>query len=328
MAATAIPSPRDSTHPRTVRHIPPPPEPLDIIRAVRDARFTHGLVCVHCRSAAIIRWGGFAGRQRYRCHSCRRTFSDLTRTTFAYTKKIGQWPHYLVLMRQGRTLRECAQQLELHVSTAFRWRHAVLTPMRIADPAVLTGTVELKEILFAHSRKGSRGLHEPRNRGARGAGWKWQQVPRDRVLLAMSRSGVSHASTIGGDVVVIPAMVAWARTRLSGRCTAFGSMPRAGPCGSPIRAEGHDYQVVETGNQKPLSSKHTRNIDAFSRRLLRWLGRFRGVASRYRENYLIWYRHTDSDHDLLWASGMIMGCVQPVHGRLNRPGGGSARRPP
>ena len=304
-----------------------PPDPLDIIRAVRDARFTHGLVCVHCRSEAIIRWGSFSGRQRYRCRSCRRTFSDLTRTTFAYTKKIEQWPHYLVLMRQGRTLRQCAQHLELHVSTAFRWRHAVLTPMKIADPAVLTGTVELKEILFAHSRKGSRGLYESRKRGAGSTGWDWQQVPRDRVLLAMSRSGTSHASTIGGDVVVIPAMIAWARTRLSGRCTVLGRMPRAGPCGSPIRGEGHHYHVADTGNAKPLGSRHTRNVDAFGRRLLMWLGRFRGVASRYRDNYLIWHRHIDSALDLLWAGGIIVACVPPVIVDL-KGSQGIARRPP
>lgn len=323
----AIPSPRISHHRRPVRHTLQPPDPLHIIRTVRDARFTHGLTCVHCQSEAIIRWGAFGGRQRYRCKSCRRTFSDLTRTAFAYTKKIGQWPHYLVLMRQGQTLRKCAQHLGLHVSTAFRWRHAVLTPMRIADPAVLSGTVELKEILFAHSNKGMRGLYEPRKRGARNAGWRWQHVPRDRVLLAMSRSGGSHASAIGGDVVVIPAMIAWTRTRLSGRCTAYGRMPRAGPCASPVRAEGHDYQVVETGGARPTGSRHTRNVDAFGRRLLSWLGRFRGVASRYRANYLIWHRHTDSDHDLLWASRMVVACVPLAHPGLRRPEA-IAPRPP
>lgn len=318
-AASVGDPPRHSTAPPSLRsyrmrQIAAAPDPLDVIRTVREARFTHGILCLHCRSTAVIRWGGFAGRQRYRCKSCCRTFSDLTRTAFAYTKKVGQWPHYLVLMRRSHTLRQCAQQLDLHVSTAFRWRHAVLTPMRTMDPSVLSGTVELKEILFAHSRKGSRRLYEPRSRGGRKDGWTWQQVPRDRVLLAVSRSGASHCSTVGGDVVVIPAMIEWTRSRLNGRCTVFGTMPRAGACASPIRAAGHDYQLAPVvGDPNPRNSRHTRTVEAFSRRLVTWLGRFRGVASKYRDNYLVWHGRLDADLDLLWARGMIVGCMPSQH---------------
>lgn len=277
----------------------------------------------------MIRWGGFAGRQRYRCKSCCRTFSDLTRTAFAYTKKIDRWPHYLVLMRQGQTLRKCAHRLELHVSTAFRWRHAILAPMRHADPTVLTGTVELKEILFAHSRKGSRGVYEARTRGSRSDGWKWQQVPRDRVLLAVSRAAASHCSTVGGDVVVIPAMMEWARTRLNGRCTVLGRMPWAGSCGSPIRGAGHDYHTVAVvDDRNPRSFRHTRTVDAFGRRLLSWLGRFRGVASKYRDNYFVWHGHVDADLDLLWARGMVVECMPPMQFPLRTSGQAQPGRPP
>ena len=158
---------------------------LDIIRTMREARFAHRVTCPHCGSALTVRWGGFAGRQRYRCKSCKRTFSDLTRTAFAYTKRIGSWPHYLVLVRQGRSLRAAAQQVGVHVSTAFRWRHSLLASMRAADSLVLDGTVELVEISFARSMKGSRNLARPRLRGSRTAGWVWHEVPHDRVLLAM-----------------------------------------------------------------------------------------------------------------------------------------------
>jgi transposase-like protein len=308
-----------------------PSDHLDVVQAVREARFAHGLICPHCESRKVIRWGGFSGRQRYRCKSCRRTFSDLTRTAFAYAKKIGKWPHYLVLMRQGRTLRASAARLEIQVSTAFRWRHALLSPMREVDRVRLTGTVEVKELLFAHSRKGSRNLNGARKRGARSGGWRWNQVARDHVLLALSRVGAAHSCTIGGDAVVIQNVREWAARRLAGRCTLYGRMPRAGAFGSPIRAAGHDYQmlrIITAGNG--LSTHHTRNVDAYGRRLLSWIQRFRGVASRYLDNYLLWHRRVDADDDLLWACGMIGDGIPPS---AADPAGGSGHvmnsdRPP
>lgn len=303
----------------------------DIIRTMREARFASGLVCPRCSSRDAIRWGGFAGRQRYRCKSCSRTFSDLTRTAFAYTKKIRSWPHYLVLMRQGQTLRAAACQLDIHLSTAFRWRHALLTPMRVADAAVLEGTVELMEISFAHSMKGSRQVSLPRARGSRMAGHAWHEVPRDRVLLAVSRVGRSDSRTIGGDMVVVPLVDEWARTRLAGRCTIFGRMPRLGPCASPIRAAGHDYQMLRMiAAGSGLNTRHTRNVEAFGRRLLEWLRRFRGVASRYRDNYLAWHRRADVDNDLLWARTMAVQCIWPPDGGNGHGGhpGTYTMRPP
>jgi hypothetical protein len=68
----------------------PSPEPLALLlERVRSARFSRGPACPRCRGRWIQRWGQFAGRQRYRCRGCRRTFSDLTGTPAAYVKKLG-----------------------------------------------------------------------------------------------------------------------------------------------------------------------------------------------------------------------------------------------
>ncbi|HEX2166077.1 MAG TPA: hypothetical protein VHG09_02455 [Longimicrobiales bacterium] len=59
-------------------------------------------------------------------------------------------------------------------------------------------------------------------------------------------------------------------------------------------------------SEDPLSTCHTRNVDAFAMRLFAWLARFRGVASKYRENYLLWHRLTDWDCDLLWVRSLVV----------------------
>jgi hypothetical protein len=201
---------------------------------------------------------------------------------------------------------------------------------RMADSTRLNGTVELKELIFAHSRKGNRHVYRPRARGARTDGWRWNDVARDRVLLAVARTGNVHSSPIGGDVAVTHIVRDWALTRLDGQCTVFARMPRAGPCGSPIRAAGHDYQMLRVITERnALSTRHTRNVDAYGRRLLSWLHRFRGVASRYRDNYLLWHRRIDADYDLVWAHVMVVASI-PISGddRVHDGGGQCTDRPP
>lgn len=282
---------------------------LDIVRAVRDARFSSGYACVHCHGQNVIRWGGFAGRQRYRCRSCQRTFSDLTHTAFAYSKKVATWAAYLDHVRRGMTLRYAAAALDVHVGTTFRWRHALLTALRVADSSTLSGTIELKEIAFAHSLKGSRNVREPRQRGARQR-WEWFDVARDRVLIGRARSGSLHAETVGGDVVSQDSVRRVLLPRLDGRCAFIGRMPRAGPCVAPLRAAGHDFSTASiTIVERSYERCHVRNVEAYARRLLVWLERFRGVASRYRDNYLLWHRIVDPDDGPVWACAVVVASI-------------------
>ena len=287
------------------------PDYLDIIRTVREARVVAGPVCPHCDGCEIILWGAFSGRQRYRCKVCRKTFSDLTRTAFAYSKRISDWPHYLVHLRRSSTLRVVAERLNMHLCTAFRWRHALLRYMEALDCTVLDGTVELKELLFAYSRKGARGLSEPRRRGVRFRGWEWHQVPRDRVLLACSRSGIVHSALIGGGAAAVALVQDWVHSRLRGRCTILSRLPRAGPVGSPVRSAGHDFQMLRSiPGADELGLRHTRNVEAYERRLLEWIATFRGVASKYRDHYLVWHHRIDADYDLAWARTSVFATLR------------------
>jgi hypothetical protein len=44
---------------------------------------------------------------------------------------------------------------------------------------------------------------------------------------------------------------------------------------------------------RPWPSIHVRALRAYAARLVGWLGRFRGVATRYLANYLAWHRAVD-----------------------------------
>ena len=138
---------------------------FQILAAIREARFPPQAPrpCPRCSSTHTIRWGRTRGRQRYRCHGCHRTFSDLTATPLAYTKLLSRWPAFGDCMVQGLSVRTTARHLGIHKDTAFRWRHRLAHAYDTAPDAVLGGMVALAVAPLPHSEKG----RWPRGRPAR-----------------------------------------------------------------------------------------------------------------------------------------------------------------
>jgi transposase-like protein len=141
---------------------------------VREARFAEGLRCPRCQCTSVKRNGMAKDKkglvkQRYVCHGCGRAFNDLTGTPLAYSKKQELWGQMARCMVEGRSIRKTAQTLDVHVATAFAWRHKLLSAHRDLEKPTLTGIVETDEMYFLHSMKGSRGVGEtgrkPRRRG-------------------------------------------------------------------------------------------------------------------------------------------------------------------
>src|SRR5690606_40116679 len=104
--------------------------------------------------------------QRYRCKTCRRTFSDLTGTPLAYSKLAGLWGEYARCMVEGLSVRKAARRLGINKDTAFRWRHRILAVLENATAPAPRGIVELHETRFPYSEKGRRiPRRMPRHRG-------------------------------------------------------------------------------------------------------------------------------------------------------------------
>jgi transposase-like protein len=67
--------------------------PIRLIDEIQEQKHKEGLICSHCYSHSVVRFGkyviktrtGEIKRQRYRCKSCRQTFNDLTNTPLQRT---------------------------------------------------------------------------------------------------------------------------------------------------------------------------------------------------------------------------------------------------
>ena len=287
----------------------------ELLAEVRRRRFGDGVRCPHCDGERVQRWGTFGGgRQRYRCRDgCGRTFSDLTGTPAAYLKKVELLEAYGECMSEGTSLVEAATRLGIHVSTAFRWRHRFCAGLMAHDDVGLEGWVEFGWQRFAHSEKGSRRLaRASRRRGVRIG--RWIEQRRVSAMVACDRKGgvvtarmPGHSAELWPVLEILeervggkPALVGerWHRLVLSQVARRLGgtfhAVLRVGPEWRPIEEDG--VGVAQAADARRAvwgtegGSPHLWTVTAYQAGLKRWMRRFRGVATKYLANYLLWHR--------------------------------------
>ena len=270
----------------------PPPALMELLGRLRHTRYSGGIQCPRCGASRVQRWGSFAGRQRFRCRGCGRTFSDLTGTPAAYSKKLGLWPRYARCMAEGLSVRRSARRTGVCPSTAFRWRHAILAPLHETGAEMLGGWIELGSVTFAYSEKGARRTRQPARRRAVSARSGFME-PRVGVTVACDRS--DH---------VVTCMASQARpsttdleialdARIWGSPTLLAAHGRYGPASVFVHRRGGCFIDVRVPHHPSGSLVHIRTVRDYVFRLLDWMDRFHGVATRYLPNYLAWHCRLD-----------------------------------
>ena len=256
-----------------------------------EGRFANGAICPHCKSEHVTRHGHISGLQRYRCQACSKTFTALTGTPLNRLHKRGKWLDQAQALQDGRTLRDVACTLNIHLSTAHRWRHRFLALPQTNQPKALTGIAEADETMFLLSYKGKRsGLdRKARKRGGKAAqrGLSHEQVP---VLVARDRAGVTMDCVLKAmDKVTLSATLKPFVGKDVVLCTD-GSRALAGAA----RELGIEHHAVNlSAGIRVDGAWHIQNVNAYHSRLKAWVYKFRGVATCYLANYLGWFRAID-----------------------------------
>lgn len=117
--------------------------------------------CPHCGSEYFIKFGKYDGIQRYRCKSCRKTFSNTTNSLWKYSKHPpDKWLAFVELLGENKTLDYCARSLEISIVTAFNWRHKVLHGIENSyKPRELKNLIFMEMNYSRKNYKGSRNKH-------------------------------------------------------------------------------------------------------------------------------------------------------------------------
>ena len=111
--------------------------------------------CPHCQSTWIIKYGKFENTQRHKCNDCERTFSATTNTPLYHSRKpIEYFGKFTELMLANTTLRDCANQLNINLKTAFSWRHKLLDSLTlITETTKLKDCIEMRKIFIRENKK-------------------------------------------------------------------------------------------------------------------------------------------------------------------------------
>lgn len=247
--------------------------------------------CPHCGGNGVIRNGSANGLQRYKCRDCCRTFNALTGTPLARLRQKSKWLGQADALRDGATITQAARRLTVARSTAFRWRHRFLALPKTVQAQSLMGIAEADETFFLHSRKGERHLdRKSRRRGGRAAkrGLSKEQVP---VLVARDRSGATANIILAADgkadlvTALKPLLPSDTILCTDGSSVLAAAVKEIGVVHRPVN--------VSAGRRVVAGVYHIQNVNSYDSRLKNWVRRFHGVATKYLDSYLGWFRTLD-----------------------------------
>lgn len=102
------------------------------------------------------------------------------------------------MMVKGYTLPKRAEELQIHISTAFYWRHKILYAIRSLGHPTLKGIVQSEETYFLESEKGKKFIAHRKAR-KRGGVAKKRGISKEQicVVVAYDRNGQILSQMVG-----------------------------------------------------------------------------------------------------------------------------------
>jgi transposase-like protein len=278
-----------------------PEEPENItklLKSIRESRFSAGIACVHCGSVSVKRNGKYRSRQRYLCKDCGKTFNDMTNTPFAGSHYPEKWMQYIEMMVEGYSLPKIAKRLDIHISTAFYWRHKILNALGMHGFNQLTGIVESDETFFRESMKGREVTHRKAKKRGEKDDKRGISNQKIAVVVAQDRNGNSIARKAGTG-----------RVKAEEIDTVIGGFihPSSLLC-TDTATNYKKFAKIKKLQHEPVNERqkqrvkkgifHIQHVNNFHNRLKKWMERFQGVATKYLDNYLYWFRWLDLGKNL------------------------------
>lgn len=245
--------------------------------------------CPHCKSPSFNKIGQRSGMQRYKCKACSKTFNPLTKTPLARLRKKELWEKYALALVKGETIRAAAKEIGVHRNTSFRWRHRFLENLKRISPEVLTGIIELIEVYFPYSEKGAKPAKTPQPDTTPETPASAKPKAPVCVLLARDR----HANTCEAKLSDLAAKELTSSIK--------GKMPKDVLLCSESKPAYLEFSKENNFRHGKLTHVeevvkeivHLQNVQQYHHKLKEWMGRFRGVATKYLEAYLGWFRNLE-----------------------------------
>ena len=255
---------------------------LDKLNAIG---FCDTISCPYCHSKNIIKNGKYKLKQRYICKDCYKNFNSLTNSPIAMSHIPDKWPSFIECLVNGLSLRASAAVIGVSYVTLFYWRHKLMRSLISLSKNELVGDLEADDTFLGYSEKGSKKIlgREPKKSGT-----KYYIVDKEKVFLLVAADHSDHlllkassskttcvnlVNKALGDIVT-------EKTVLCSNTKTFYKFF------ANIKGIKHHYRISINNRTE------NNNIDlayGCRRSLQAWLDKFKGIASKYLNNYLSLY---------------------------------------
>ena len=281
---------------------------------IEKERFLDGRYCPHCNGTHIVRNGHRKSDnvQRYLCRNCGKSFVANTNSITRGTRKdLKTWEKYIECMMNGMSLRKAADICDIHKNTAFIWRHKILDALQsMHESILLDGIIEADETFFQVSYKGnhknSKTFVMPRKAHHRGKDHDYVvEVQEDGTELVVK---INNKRGQSDNQVCVPCAVnrkgqSVARVGKLGKVSnvciekALSRQIQAKSvlCTDKEKAyrkfsKEHDYTLIQLESGKSKNGIYNiQHINSYHSRLKVFMYRFKGVSTKYLNNYLVWH---------------------------------------
>lgn len=274
---------------------PTPTRVLDIEEFLTDKKFSNGRVCPHCGKSHIVRNGHRAdGTQRYKCKDCNKTFVVASNSIVSGTHKdLDVWQKYIECMMNGTSIRKAATICGINRNTAFIWRHKILDALQnMANEVELDGIVEADETFFPISYKGNHSKSSkftmPRLAHKRGHATHLREISKEKVCVpcAVNRNGLSIAKVANLGRVSTKNL----HSVYDGRIKEDATICTDKMNSYKRFASKNNIDLVQLKSGKSKQGIYNiQHINSYHSELKRFLYAFKGVSTKYLNNYLIWH---------------------------------------
>lgn len=248
--------------------------------------------CPHCNSEHFVKNGFKNKSQRYLCRDCRKSFVTHSGTIFfGSPKDLSVWQKYVHCMIEKYTLAKCAKICDISIPTAFYWRHKILNALQnMMNEVELDGVVQADETFVQLSFKGNhKNFHLPRAPHHRGTRASKRGLSKEQVCIpcGVNLDGMSVAKVaslgkpklkdlekvlngkiVADSVFVTDSLRAYSKLSLDMQLNHI-RIPR-------------NKRTSGIFNIQTVNSYHSRLKDLI-------MGRFKGVASKYLNHYLVYH---------------------------------------
>ena len=285
--------------------------------------------CPHCKSMHFKKNGTRSnGKQSFLCLDCNKSFVTSNNTIFYGVKKdLSVWQKYIHCMVEKYSLRKTAEICGISLPTAFAWRHKILdTLQKMMNEVELDGVVQADETFMYISFKGNhKNFNLPRLAKQRGSANTKRGLSKELVCIpyGINLNGLSIAKISNLGKLNLIALQKVLNGKISKDSVFVTDNLRA------YLRLSNDMQLNHIRiprNKHSNGSFDIQTMNSYHSILKAMLiYTFRGVATKYLNNYLVYHnfvnfaKNTKQDKEKILFNHIInINCISKSINIANR----------